>query len=133
MKAQELRIGNYISEIGVDIDYNGNKISDGTFEVVKVDIDILKDILGCWEVYYTEIPLTQEWLIKFGFVKDKYDNSYVLDNFSIFLDKGLKENIYLKSFDAWGLEEWNVVAGAKITSVHQLQNLHFALKNEELC
>jgi hypothetical protein len=124
MKAQELRIGNYISEIGVDIDYNGNKISDGTFEVVKVDIDILKDILGCWEVYYTEIPLTQEWLIKFGFIK-----STGWDDFEYFDKNGV--HIYVCND---GTNEWfEYEMEFKVKSVHQLQNLHFALKNEELC
>jgi len=122
MKAQELRIGNYISEIGVDIDYNGNRINDGTFEVVKVDIDILKDILSCWEYYYTEIPLKEEWLIKLGGVK-------ATDSFGGYLFYYPNGNGMRIKNNEWSSQHITV----KVEFVHQLQNLYFALTGEELC
>jgi len=123
MKAQELRLGNYINEIGVDFDYNGNKIDDGTFEVIKVDIDVLKDILECWEVYYKPIPLTKEWLIKLGF-------SYAIgwDDFEYLHKDGV--HIY---FCNDGTNKWfEYEMEFKVKSIHQLQNLHFALTGIEL-
>ena len=53
MEASELRIGNWV----IDADDNNRviQIEDGD------DIDFAKD--------YTSIPLTEEWLVKFGFQK----------------------------------------------------------------
>jgi hypothetical protein len=74
------------------------------------------------------IPLTEEWLIKFGFVKDA-DGSYLKFKMAIFLDKRFKYNLYLQTEET--SSKWFEV-GIKIKHVHQLQNLYFALTGEEL-
>lgn len=127
MKAQDLRIGNLV-------DYNGIHC---TVEVINGEVDEVY-ILGDSFYYGVNIKeiepilLTKEWLLVFGFVQDKIDKSFVLNSFSIFLDKRIKANIYLKSIDGFGNFTWNVASGLKVQYVHQLQNLYFALTNEEL-
>jgi hypothetical protein len=109
MKASELRIGNYVNDsIGlITIGLNGNiKFADA----------------------YHPIPLTEEWLLKFGFKLD-IDSSYHKRDVSVFLDKRFKTNLYLQSNESnfvwFGYE-------LRVDYVHQLQNLYFALTQEEL-
>jgi len=76
--------------------------------------------LDFWEgIEFEPIPLTEEWLERFGFEEDdsvgwlkRFDKS---DSFFIDL-----------SFMYWGENS------VKLTHVHQLQNLYFALTGEEL-
>lgn len=90
MKQQELRIGNWVNpEHPYQIDAN-------TFQ------NVLNDSLD-----ENAIPLTEEWLLKFG-VESIYD-------FKIYNDDG---DVF---YYAVGCEY-----------VHQLQNLYFALTGEEL-
>ena len=78
--------------------------------------------------FYEPIPLTEEILLKCGLKRTLYDSSYELNDFSIFLDKRIRENIYIKCEK----RNWNVLNGLRIDCLHQLQNLYFALTNEEL-
>jgi hypothetical protein len=69
------------------------------------------------------IPLNEEWLFKFGFFK--FNNAYVLED--------PKEGLFDFEFSVWhdmtyNSSEFNV----KLESVHQLQNLYFALMSTEL-
>jgi len=127
MKSSELRTGNLI-------DYNGIHC---TVEIINGEVDEVY-ILGDSFYYGVNIkeiegiPITKERLLVFGFVQDKIDKSFELNSFSIFLDKRIKDNIYLKSIDGFGNFTWNVASGLKVQYIHQLQNLYFALTNEEL-
>lgn len=129
MKAKELRIGNYIQDGKTNVlEINGlhNETiysvyplnASPKFETTTDSTDI------------KPIPLTEEWLLKFGFEKDHYkkevyytlsndDDYYIEEDKNIKLwDFNMKEGIgfYLRSFKR----------------VHQLQNLYFALTGEEL-
>jgi hypothetical protein len=109
MKASELRIGNYV--------YFEDKLLKFDFE------------MGWNFDYIKPIPLTEEWLLKFGFEK-KYQT---------FEFKGLNIDgtVVHFSFDKWRSEydiencDYTEVP-SDIQHVHQLQNLYFALTNEEL-
>ena len=110
MKANELRIGNHIR-------YRN--------EIIEVQpTDILSAELSPSD--FSFIPITEEWFLKFGFEKTK-------ENFSTY-DLG-KLSIYMPSvhyekgrtyFDSW------VIIEKSPETVHQLQNLYFALTGEEL-
>jgi len=106
MKANELRIGNLI--------YNVDRR-----EPVEVTASILQD-LTIWNsgVIYAPIPLTEEWLDKFGFVKNNH--RYSINNFVIANYGGV-----------WGVDISDDL-GTNLKHVHQLQNLYFALTGEEL-
>jgi hypothetical protein len=116
MKASELRIGNLV-------DWNG--------EIAKVS-QILELEVGfkCGESDLTKaikpIPLTEEWLLNFGFKK---------------CENGWKT---LSICNDWTYLSWERLAGIElsvskhscmlpnINYVHQLQNLYFTLTGEEL-
>ena len=107
MEAKELRIGNYL-------------IHDGYFiKSYSVDgfINIIKNIDN-----YEPIPLTEEWLVKFGFLLDLHHHrrlTYSLNRITTYMQDGI----------FWCDILWDCL---EIKHVHQLQNLYFALTNEEL-
>jgi hypothetical protein len=110
MKASELRIGNYLQ---------WNNFTEARIMNCKdffIVYDSLENSDGCIE----PIPLTEEWLFKFGFKKNQRDirfkrlGSIVLKS----TEKGFKFN-YRESI-------------TYIHFVHQLQNLYFALNGVEL-
>jgi len=86
--------------------------------------------------HFDSILLTEEWLLKFGFVDiDKGDNDYITytdSNHDYYLQidvrrKDGKYSILDNSFD--DLRDFALV---DIMYVHQLQNLYFALTGKEL-
>jgi len=136
MKANELRIGNKIM------------FSDDSsiFEVKgmhEFGLDVANDIEETYIEYdqFEPIPLTEELLLKCGFeeIKDYYDIGKSMFFYDI--DKSLEncefyiyyntedKNIYISSMEN---EESVSKKISSITSVHQLQNIFFALTNQEL-
>jgi len=122
MKANELRIGNYVKYS----DFASAKKS----EIVMVDISdliLLKNMVeGC---FYDPIPLTPEILVKAGFEETynsrfrvKFDHITHGEIGYTFSDI---ENYYGKGFRYYDHH-------IDIKYVHQLQNLYFALTGEEL-
>jgi len=135
MKANELRIGNWTSINGYWV--NVYEIANGVIEISNgVDPYSIHDI--------NPIPLTEEWLLKFGFNKGmesgrslfggyKYRNYYYIQlEFENWQYRLVKKTIN----DDWVLHQgfisqWSTVKES-IDYVHQLQNLYFALTGEEL-
>lgn len=130
MKAQELRIGNYLQDNEGELcrveqlgDWGGNK---DIIEASAINGPLINLPLSL-------IPLTEKWLIRFGFeeLKDKYR----LQNSSTIYDI-----IFIKEEKVLALEDF-LVAGSNVITVgylnhirfiHQLQNFYFALTSEEL-
>ena len=113
MEAKELRIGNLFRFISTNsIEYVSDIKTNGLKTPVINNVSI-KD---------TEpIPLTEEWLVKFGFVLD-------LDSHRItYLSKHI--TIYMQDGIFWCDMLWGCL---ELKHVHQLQNLYFALTNEDL-
>lgn len=107
MKASELRIGNIVS------------YGDGE---LFVDINVFRDL----EHYKLKpIPLTEEWLVKFGFEKE-YSNYWSHKKSYFEIDKD-NYGLWINSVNG---NEYHHGNGFK--HVHQLQNLYFALTGEEL-
>ena len=102
MKAKYLRIGNLISKKDVVVTVDGRSI----FDIWSLDYG---DI-------YKPIPLTEEWLLKFGFKQNK---EYKYWEFGKFI---IDQNFTLCDIDI----------KVTIKYVHQLQNLFFALTEKEL-
>ena len=119
MEANELRIGNYfydrsnkilrldwwehINKLASDMSVNGMKVHPMTEHIGNA----------------RPIPLTEEWLVKFGFEKlEGWDDMYYfqIGNFQVY-----EYNVSGYDYD-----------GFNIKHVHQLQNLYFALTNKEL-
>ena len=81
---------------------------------------------------FEPIPLTEEWLTKFGFEKDDV-NTYI--HYSLPSGTG----IYFESGNDWNFNDANICGDydecihVKLPQyVHQLQNLYFSLTGKEL-
>ena len=118
MKTIELRIGNYVSHY-VDDDLKVDVIADVGYHLLssaksitsRKDSDVIKSL--------EPIPLTEEWLLKFGFEKlEGWDDMYYfqIGDFQIH-----EYNVGGYEFDDFDIK-----------NVNQLQNLYFALTGEEL-
>ena len=114
MKAAELRIGNYV-------------YTDNEYIIKSYSPDGLFNILTKIE-NYKPIPLTEEWLLKFGF--EDLDTYLKLDFGKLSLVYYVDgEKLYLFIDNG---EECGSFHLKHIKSVHQLQNLYFALTGKEL-
>ena len=106
MEANELRIGNWVDldkeEIAIDLEYFYWEIEGN-------------GVLECTE----PIPLTEDWLLKFGFEK-KYNEYYLGD---IIICEEINDFKFGYDFYEDILE---------LKHVHQLQNLYYALTEKEL-
>jgi hypothetical protein len=141
MKANELRIGNYVNEWWS---------ADKKYHVDKIDIDLLRGIIEDW-TECQPIPLTEEWLLKFGFehlenksehfneqifLKDVEDNGNIKTITVKILSSGYqpvtKYEVLLTNEYRWGEQLVGRVYWKDDLYVHQLQNLYFALTGEEL-
>ena len=115
MEAKELRLGNYV---------NLTKNNFKTVDICKLDVLNIYKIIKNKYLDVKAIPLTEEWLINFGFKKSFFSDSYFKDEF--FLNK-----------DYNGKWTFNLLEGIgiclkDIKYIHQLQNLYFELTNKEL-
>ena len=111
MKASELRIENLFIE-----EYSSTIIKVIGLEKNKITFSGL--FLDKWQA--KPIPLTEEWLVKFGFVKHK-----TTDIYPTFAKQMFNWNDGILYIIGYGFMN-------HIKHVHQLQNLYFALTGEEL-
>jgi hypothetical protein len=118
MKANELRIGNLLRD----------KVSKTELEVIELsENNIITKVIDRskfplkdgWGIEY--IPLTEEWLLKFGF--DKKGNKGKLN---VILSGNFGYKNGKTYFNSW------VILESQPKYVNQLQNLYFALTSEEL-
>jgi hypothetical protein len=97
----------------------------GEQRFVKVDPDHIRMAFYFNEgfnLYYKPIPITEEWLLKFGFKKEP--SYWINDSFEI-KDYGDGSFRYGINFFEYGI-------GECFKYVHQLQNLYFAINQTEL-
>lgn len=113
MTAQELRLGNYIENAG------------NLFQIRDAE-DLLDVETFLKHGSFKPIPLTEEWLRKFGFGKcDEHECGHnTHEVFGFYYDWHFKR-FYLEA-------ETDRVRVPHIKYVHTLQNLYFALTGEEL-
>ena len=116
MEAKELRIGNWIRHkyhilLVETIDANDEIYACN----IKRNVHVYKDIED-----FEPIPLTEEWLIKFGF---RVMDSWLLYYKGSFEIEPLREGFLFSQYE-------NDLLNIKY--VHQLQNLYFTLTGEEL-
>lgn len=122
MKNIELRIGNYLQ--------------DAKGKLAPVE-GLSKNKIKAYSGMVTEmplkpIPLTEEWLLKFGFYTDNEGWYYSLD-FDKNQDTFKICPLYSNGIPSGMFSVLNCMACVKkIQFVHQLQNLYFALTGEEL-
>jgi len=109
MKAEGIRIGNLLSKNGNVIKVKGISRHCGDYAINTEDSWVY--LKNC-----EPIKLTEKWLLKFGFIKDSVHLYYSLGQFII------RHDFVLCDIDI----------RVEIKHVHQLQNLYFALRGEEL-
>ena len=140
MKANELRIGNYV-EKGIpqrvlSISVNKDSLNGGDFDVYEfVNTEIYPNEL-LYASEFNPIPLTEEWLLKFGFEKHNESNDYPTcnNNDICYVNPySYLEGTYYVSLGNDPMFAMMCYGGLKyIYYVHSLQNLYFALTGEEL-
>ena len=124
MKPQELRVGNCINaEIS-----NGEEtieISNGKITGILQDSVYINEIKFPYESLRA-IPITHDQLLKLGFYSDVLFEGdspvYILKDKEFYIDFNTLQP----------MEAGFPIAKYKIEYVHQLQNLYYALRNEEL-
>tara|TARA_R110002051_G_scaffold162219_1_gene233730 strand:+ start:37 stop:450 length:414 start_codon:yes stop_codon:yes gene_type:complete len=134
MDARELRVGNLVNE-----EVLGDCLVETIFKTGQIEISVnnlTKEGVVNKRCFifnidnFQPIPLTEERLVKFGFVYHSDYNALQKMGFSIenrATDK-LSTNINKDEFGVWYINSYL----REVKHVHQLQNLYFALTGEEL-
>ena len=127
MKENELRVGVYIEYCD---------------EVYKVDSECIMRHMGDeQDDAYKPIPLTEEWLVKFGFTDTNESDNGIAFFFpnnanAHWTNEVMLWSVFHSKFKHPEDEYFCFMMGEKqfpnIEYVHQLQNLYFALTGEEL-
>ena len=119
MEARELRIGNLVKS-------NIEGCRRIHFGIVQIDQTSMYYLCDTDDFERLEpIPLTEEWLFKFGFKFDGHCSWWKNELIELTIDTGEDE---YSVFNDNG--DYITLKGIKY--VHQLQNLYFAIKGEEL-
>jgi hypothetical protein len=120
MKSSELRIGNYFK----------HSLFEDYLEIQSISESGLcsaKEVNGGFEIEHTNpIPLTDEWLLKFGF---EFHTNANCQNFYYAKDAFI---CIRADEDFEWFRYYNGDFYHELKYVHQLQNLYFALTGEEL-
>lgn len=135
IQPNELRLGNYVQDRG------GKVLKIDTFETTHNGEEYVLKVgqrmfvngnevhpLTEYSDYLQPIPLSDEWLAKFGFDDDGF-RQYTLLNWGIKVVESLASKgswIVYQGF----LRQFQEIA--EVQYIHQLQNLFFALTGEEL-
>lgn len=119
--AKELRIGNCFmagKSPAVVLEIMASGVS---FDSINGDICVSH----CDWDYVSFIPLTEQWLIDFGFEKDEcFEMYYEFENDGVKIISDGREDTFMVD---------NITGKAVyLKHVHQLQNLYFALTGEDL-
>jgi hypothetical protein len=104
--------------------------------VNKIDLEVSIDVLILikkQQNYYKHepIPLTEEWLLKFGFVKNRFD-LYQIEYYDKNYDINYTSEYGFHPFTKRLCSYESSLSGVGCEFVHQIQNLHYANTGEEL-
>jgi len=143
IEAKELRIGNLVTDEFYDsckTIIEVDSISDRGINLFIEDDGNYPECAQTWiesEKRFDTIfgiPLTDEWLFKFGFSKNENDVLQI-ETTLMPLSITLSDNYPDEKYKAWVYEDeksrYHIISN-NIKHVHQLQNLYHALTNEEL-
>lgn len=127
MKANELRIGNWYKNNDYFITYN---------QITAEEILELKDNPNY--DYYKPIEITEQGLLRFGFLFNKEHNYYFIQNpdGGIHSIKYLEKDEFLNEESEWAyfIEDSDAFCHrlCMLNYIHELQNLYFAINKTEL-
>jgi hypothetical protein len=137
IQAKELRIGNLVTKSLKS--GNGRKLDSriGCEDIVRI-------YNNTGSFFYDPIPITEEWLLKFGFEKCKnnwYNIKYFTDCEENLEEMKIDYNLMSKRLSIYdAIEDTDMVnilshpiyTSKRLEYVHTLQNLYFALTQKEL-
>ena len=116
MNANELMIGNYLMELTSNDIF---QVSESYYQALNVNLECSRPI-----------PLTEKWLLDFGFqTKGTYDN-YKLDGLELDSSVRIISTNERSSFHVILSEE--SIFNKRIDFVNELQNLYFVLTGNHL-
>lgn len=136
MEAKELRIGNYINQ--------GEQLGElplNAYQIYQFSLGgfISSNNIPTYYHYWKPVPLTEEWLVKFGFKKElssskDYFNFILNDDYRVYENDGSWNIslVFLGGYDGDTTEPSSHYFIKELLYVHQLQNLYFALTGNEL-
>lgn len=116
MKANELRIGNYVL-----VKYSTRPVE--IKELTESDVKLKNGFAEYSQL--TPIPLTEEWLVRCGF-----EYSHRIGSRSFYSIRNLYIEICQDTCAVYYTDKGELICYLK--NAHQLQNLYFALTGEEL-
>jgi hypothetical protein len=121
----ELRKGNWV---------NVSHVHFKETEISTIQIDDLVRIFTNIPTYdYNPIPITEEWLLKFGFKNwATNDNCFIKKHIQLELIIFNDKTPVAKANNITGFYYFFNKEIQSLTFIHQLQNLYFALTGEEL-
>ena len=127
LEAKDLRIGNFVKARTTDDEFNIVKEISFSDNQRGYYLRLENINHGVWLEHNGDnlilgVPLTEEWLLKFGFEKGFYYEKGFLK-----LSNGQKRTLV-----RYVISDSESVSIASIIYVHQLQNLYHALTGEEL-
>ena len=122
MEVKDLRIGNYISPLGIGVTkVEGFCIWDNLIQSSDFAERGIED--------FEPIPITEEWLLKFGFKELNIKNRFITEcGFEI------EKQGFNYAYVLWGGEDAPFLTQfiGHCKYIHQLQNLYFSLTGKEL-
>lgn len=102
-----------------------NELRIGNWVLIhRTEIEMLEGDFSFRDDFYSPIPLTEHWLLKLGFIKS--DEWYILNGYYASFDAD-----YPLWFGQQGCCQYDTIKDG-VKYVHELQNLYFALTNNEL-
>ena len=122
----EIRQGNYVSITPFEDETDILQLNEEEIE----NLYIFKN----WD-RIKPIPLTEEWFLKFGFESVLKGYNYLTirkTSLYVYINDNGESGICIEDLDNNLTQEEELCFSIKIKYVHQLQNLYFALTNEEL-
>lgn len=132
MNANELRIGNWIADRGskqwqIDHWETKDKISAKSPLVKFGELEIEGHPLTEEVLFLKPIPITEEWLVRFGFKSQDLSSEFFTQ-----FNKGIVSIVFRNKSILIVCVGTQRVDHNNFKYVHQLQNLYFALTGEEL-
>lgn len=125
ISVKELRIGNHVLFNNADITVTYHHIRIQSLADAHIDSSMTnKEFIG-----YKPIPLTEEWLLKLGFIKLNNRHEFVHGENEPNMSICYEDNYFI--FFVEDEISYNTIR-KELKYVHTLQNFFFALKGEEL-
>jgi len=132
MKAKEFRIGNLTLAKSPE---KTEWIEGHPVDIYNLYYLLYPKSAGAIPIDMKPIPLTEEWLIKFGFLNDGVTFKISTSRIRLILFKINSANEYnnnCNEFTATVYQSKQSIEICRVKHVHQLQNLYFALTGKEL-